>query len=176
LIRNIIHGMDIVMSHITHLYHLSAPDFINFTGSVVPMSPWLPSYTTTDLVSGATAPGSSLILNYVDALRVRRLCHTAGALFSGRQPIQNALVPGGVTTHFDATYPLYPAGAGVDQFGPYNATTTQLAFSNLLSTIRNFIDTKYIPDVVTVATQPQFIGFFTQGAGCKRVLAYGDFP
>lgn len=173
LIRNIIHGMDIVMSHMTHLYHLSAADFINFEGSAVPMSPWLPSYTTAGLVT-AEPLRTNLILNYVEALKMRRLAHTAGALYSGRQPIQNAIVPGGVTTHFDGTYPsgITPT----DPAGPYNATTTQSAFSQLLTSIRNFIDTKYIPDVLTVATQPQFVGFFTQGAGCLRFLSYGDFP
>jgi len=164
--------MDTVMSHITHLYHLSAPDFINFEGSVVNMSPWLPSYTTTDLVSSEPLR-TNLILDYVEALKVRRLCHTAGALFSGRQPIQNAIVPGGVTTHFDGTYPIDPAPTQ-DQYGPYNATSTQAAFTNLLTTIRSFIDTKYIPDVLTVAGA--FSTFWTQGAGCENTLSYGDFP
>jgi len=164
------------MSHITHLYHLSAPDFINFEGSVVAMSPWLPSYTTSDMVPGGSATGLHLILDYVEALKVRRLCHTAGALFSGRQPIQNAIVPGGVTTHFDTTYPLDPAGPTQDQFGPFNATSTTAAFRKLLTTIRNFIDTKYIPDVLTVATHANFTSFWTQGYGCQRTLSYGDFP
>jgi len=167
--------MDTVMSHITHLYHLSAPDFINFETGPVPMSPWLPSYTTTGLVAGGSTLGTALILDYVEALRVRRLCHTAGALYSGRQPIQNAIVPGGVTTHFDGTYPYDPAPTQ-DQFGPYNATSTQAAFTNILTTIRNFIDKTYIPDVLAVATHANFTGFWTQGAGCMNTLSYGDFP
>ena len=175
MIRNIIHGMDTVMSHITHFYHLSAQDFINFNNSVVDMSPWTPTYTAGGVLDGDTNPGASLILDYVEALTVRRLCHTAGALFSGRHPIQNAIVPGGVTTHFDATYPLDPAGPEQDQYGPYNATSTRAAFGNLLTTIRSFIDTKYIPDVLTVATHGPFMGFWTQSVGCANALAYGDF-
>jgi hydrogenase large subunit len=165
--------MDTVMSHITHLYHLSAPDFIDFTTGPVQMSPWLPSYTTSGLVAGGSVTGTALILNYVEALKIRRLCHTAGALFSGRQPIQNAMVPGGVTTHFDTTYPLAPAGPTQDQFGPFNATDTTTAFANILTTVRNFIDTKYIPNVLTVAGA--FSTFWTQGQGCMNTLSYGDF-
>jgi hydrogenase large subunit len=176
LIRNIIHGMDTVMSHITHFYHLSAPDFIDFSTGAVPMSPWLPSYTTTDLVAAGSGLGPTLIGSYVTALKMRRLAHTAGALFSGRQPIQNALVPGGVTSLFDATYPLDPAGAGQDQFGPYNATSTLVAFNSILTSIRNFIDQTYIPNVLTVATQPVYAQFWSQGAGCQRVMSYGAFP
>ena len=47
-------------------------------------------------------------VHYVQALAMRRKMHTAGALFSGRQPIQNAMVPGGVTTLFSSTYPMTP--------------------------------------------------------------------
>jgi len=182
-IRNIIHGMDTVMSHITHLYHLSAPDFINFAGSpgsLVNMSPWTPSYkSATDafLIDGSSPDSSlrqNLILHYVDALRVRRLVHTAGALFSGRQPIQNAIVPGGVTTLWDGTYPLTAATSDYDQFGPYNAGETKTRFGDLITTIRTFIDTSYIPDVLAVASY--FPSYFTQGVGCANLLSYGEYP
>ncbi len=42
------------MSHITHLYHLSALDFIN-TSSFPGMAPWLPSYTASDMIDGSSA-------------------------------------------------------------------------------------------------------------------------
>jgi len=165
------------MSHITHLYHLSAPDFIDFTTGIVPMSPWTPSYTSSDLVAGGSALGQTLILNYVEALRIRRLVHTASALFSGRHPIQNAMVPGGVTSPNSATVPLTITNqAGVDLFGPWNMVDTKTKFTTLLNSVRNFIDNTYIPNVVTVATHTNFRGFWTQGVGCGNVLAYGEYP
>jgi hydrogenase large subunit len=185
MIQNIIQGCDLVMSHITHLYHLSALDFIN-TSSYPAMAPWMPSYTASDMLVATGADinttANTLVLHYVQALGIRRKCHTAGALFSGRQPIQNALVPGGVTTLFSTTYPLVEGTtsandlAGYDSGGPYNATTTQAKFAELWDTVRDFIDQVYIPDVITVATHGAFLPFWSQGIGCKRFLAYGDYP
>ena len=70
-IQNIIHGCDIVMSHITHLYHLSALDFIN-TSTFPGMAPWLPSYTASDMIDGSSALGTTLVTHYVQALAMRR--------------------------------------------------------------------------------------------------------
>jgi hydrogenase large subunit len=177
IIQNIIHGCDTVMSHITHLYHLSALDFINTT-NYPGMAPWVPSYTASDMLvsSGAntSSTANSLVLNYVTALSMRRKMHTASALFSGRHPIQNAIVPGGVTTLFSSTYPLTTVSTDYDQFGPFNATDTRQRFKSLLNDVRVFINTKYIPDVVTVANA--YSVYWNTGAGCHRLLAYGDYP
>jgi hydrogenase large subunit len=162
------------MSHITHLYHLSALDFINTSG-FPGMAPWLPSYTASDMLDGSTGTGNALVLDYVTALTMRRKMHTAGALFSGRQPIQNALVPGGVTTLLSATYPLTPqSGTDYDMYGPYNVSDTKSKFTVLLNTVRDFIDNHYIPDVLAVAGV--FSSYWTMGAGCTNLLAYGDYP
>jgi len=161
------------MSHITHLYHLSALDFIN-TSTFPGMAPWLPSYTASDMIDGNSTLGSTLVVNYVTALEKRRKMHTAGALFSGRQPIQNAMVPGGATTLFSSTYPDNPITGDYDQFGPFNATSTVSKFKSLLNDVRTFINTKYIPNVVTVANA--FPGYWSQGVGCTNLLAYGDYP
>jgi hydrogenase large subunit len=163
------------MSHITHLYHLSAADFIDFTNTIVPMSPWLPSYTASDMGRLNAATKNTLILNYVEALNMRRKMHTASALFSGRHPIQNAMVPGGVTTLWHASTPAAPlSGTDYDMYGPYNATDTVAKFNTLLNDVRTFINTKYIPNVVTVANT--FSEFWYAGTGTARVLAYGDYP
>jgi len=118
--------------------------------------------------------GNSLVYNYVKALAMRRKMHTAGALFSGRQPIQNALVPGGVTTLFSSTVPATPGSTDYDKFGPYKATETRSKFKALLKDVREFINEKYILDVVTVANA--FSQYWNVGGGCYRLLAYGDYP
>jgi len=150
------------------------------------MAPWTPSYTASDMLVSTNADtnnaANNLVLNYVTALGIRRRCHTAGALFSGRQPIQNAMVPGGVTTLFSSTYPLAVGTtdatdpSGYDSFGPFNAATIQSQFATLWDSVRQFIDTTYIPDVVTVATVAGFQKYWSQGIGCGRFLAYGDYP
>jgi hydrogenase large subunit len=162
------------MSHITHLYHLSALDFIN-TSTFPGMAPWLPSYTASDMIDGSSALGTTLVTHYVEALAMRRKMHTAGALFSGRQPIQQAIVPGGATTLFSTTYPLDPSATqDYDLFGPFNAATTVNKFTTLLNEVREWIDTTYIPDVVTVANA--YSAYWTEGVGLTNLLAYGDFP
>jgi len=167
------------MSHVTHLYHLSALDFIN-TSTFPGMAPWLPSYTASDMLPAGNGTalgnlGSTLVVHYVEALAVRRKLHTAGALFSGKQPNQVALVPGGVTTLFSSTYPLTPqSGTDYDMYGPYNAADTVSKFKSLMTDIRTFINTKYIPDVVTVANA--YPAYWSQGVGCMNLLAYGDYP
>jgi hydrogenase large subunit len=166
------------MSNITHLYHLSALDFINTT-TYPGMAPWLPSYTASDMLvptnADTTTVGNTLVLHYVQALAMRRKMHTAGALFSGRHPIQNALVPGGVTTLYSSTWPLTPqTGTDYDMYGPYNASDTKSKFKALLMEVRNFINQSYVPDVVAVANS--YPAYWSEGIGCMNVLAYGDYP
>jgi hydrogenase large subunit len=174
VIRNIIHGIDIVGDHITHLYHLSALDFIN-TSSFPGMAPWMPSYTASDMLDGSTGTGQALVLAYVTALSIRRKAHTAQALFAGRMPIQNALVPGGVTTLLSSTYPRSPqSGTDYDMYGPYNVSDTKARFTGLLNQVRAFIDGSYINNVLAVAST--FSAYWTLGAGCGNLLSYGDYP
>jgi len=158
LIRNIVHAGDIVMSHILHFYHLSAADFIDFTapGCIVGIAPWVPQYTDAHMVSGATSPGTALIGSYVAALDIRRKCHTMISLFSGKQPCQAAIIPGGATTQF--------------------TTADVTKARTLLTTVRNFIDSTYIPNVVAVATIGALSSYWDLGAGCGNLLSYGDFP
>jgi len=157
IIRNLIHGADTVMSHITHFYALAALDFVDvsYLGPI-----WDPTYegATPSLVAGSTPMpnGKSVQDNYTDSLIMRRKMHTASAIFSGRHPIQNAIVPGGVTT--------LPTASDV------------AAFSVLLDTVRNFINTAYIPDVVTVACLSAYSGYWLAGTMPGNLLSYGEYP
>ena len=157
ILRNLIHGADTVMSHITHFYHLAALDFVDASSLGAPFSP---TYSTsaglTALLPGSTPMpnGQSVVSNYVEALTMRRKMHSAGAVFSGRQPIQHAIIPGGVTT--------LPTASDV------------VVFANLLDTVRNFINTAYIPDVVTVANA--YPTYWTVGTSPGNLLSYGGFP
>jgi len=158
ILRNIIHGADTVMSHITHFYHLAALDFVDASNLGAPFSP---TYSTAAGTLSALLPGSTpmpntqaVVTNYVEALAMRRKCHSLGAIFSGRQPIQNAIVPGGVTT--------LPTASDI------------VNYSNLLDTVRNFINTAYIPDVVTVANS--YTTYWNLGTQPGNLLSYGEYP
>ena len=80
------------------------------------------------------------------------MCHTAGALFNGRQPIQQRNGSGwrDHLCSFNLSVST-PAGTDYDMYGPYNAANTVSKFKSLMTDIRTFINTTYIPDVVTVA-------------------------
>lgn len=162
IMRNIIHGADTVMSHILHFYHLAAVDFIDASALG---SPWAPAFST--LSNAALLPPTAvnlanecIVLNYVEALNIRRDAHTLGAIFSGRHPIQNAIVPGGVATIVTQT-DINQAQAIIDK-------------------IRNFINQKYIPDVVTAATITtapyNFHAYWTVGTNPYNLLSYGEYP
>lgn len=166
LIRNLIHGADTVMSHITHFYHLAALDYIDASHLGHPWNPPAGKNIAAggDLLDGSTGTGAALVLSYVAALSVRRLTHRMGSLISGRQPIQNAYVPGGATTLLDVTH----GAAALAQF--------QLD----LSQVRNFIDTVMVPDVLTVASAYGTGGvgnknYWSFGQGVGNLMSYGDF-
>jgi hydrogenase large subunit len=176
ILRNIIHGADTVMSHILHFYHLAAADFVNISPAAgVLGGPWDGGYgqqafgTTTacqfvsltqtnSLNAGIT---TELVESYVEALNMRKEAHTMGAIFSGRQPIQNAIVPGGVATIFTQS--------DIDDF------------RTRLNNVRSFINKYYIPDVVFVATRTNVGGenwtnYWGVGTAPGMAVSYGEYP
>jgi hydrogenase large subunit len=179
IIRNLIHGADTIMSHILHFYHLSAADFVDVSalgspwddgsgnsafGTLATTDALTPLTTISALVSVTTYGGritGELVESYVNALNMRKKAHSMGAIFSGRHPIQNAIVPGGVSTI-------------------YNASDI-VNFRSNLNTIRNFINSYYIPDVVFVATRSGASGmdwtkYWTVGTNPGTLLSYGEYP
>ncbi len=175
ILRNLIHGADTVMSHITHFYHLAAADFVDISALG---SPWddghggpafgtlsdcrLVPLTTVNALTGTFGRVTGqLVESYVAALNARKTAHTMGAIFSGRHPIQNAIVPGGVATLFTQS--------DIDNF------------RTKLNAVRNFINVYYIPDVLFVATRTNAGGenwakYWTVGTNPGQLLSYGEYP
>jgi hydrogenase large subunit len=150
IMRNLVLGANFLMSHILHFYHLAALDYINTSG-VIDIAPWVPRYVTPDMVSGDTA--ATLVGHYVQALAIRRKAHQMAAIFGGKLPCVPSFVPGGCTE---------------------SVTQDKIdSFRTLLDEQRAFIDETYIPDVIAVAQA--FSGYFSIGAGCGNLLAYGVF-
>ncbi len=150
IMRNLVLGANFVMSHILHFYHLAALDFIN-TEDAIPISPWVPSYVTSDMVTGSAA--DTLVGHYVEALAIRRKAHQMAAIFGGKLPCAPSFVPGGCT----------------------EAVTSDKidAFKTLLNEQIGFINNTYIPDVLAVADL--FPEYYSIGQGCGNLLAYGVF-
>jgi ferredoxin hydrogenase large subunit/hydrogenase large subunit len=177
LLRNLVQAGNAMMSHITHFYHLSVLDFLDvaaitsYTGNdpqlrelkgwvqmqmqskqLYPAAPFLPRY------EGAYAEDQELnimgLKHYLEALRIRGLCHKMIALFCGKVPHSPALIPGGITEQV--------------------TVDSMAAYASLLREIHTFITTAYIPDVLGVAQA--FPEYWNIGKGYRNFLAYGAFP
>ncbi|MBU0717893.1 MAG: nickel-dependent hydrogenase large subunit [Planctomycetes bacterium] len=150
ILRNLVLGANFIQSHLLHFYHLSAMDFINTTG-LLDMSPWTPRYVTPDMVGGSTA--SALVNHYVAALGMRRKAHQMGAIYGGKLPCIGSFVVGGCTNP---------------------VTTESIAdFRTLLTELRSFIDTVYLPDATALGTL--FPSYYSLGQGHGNLLAFGAF-
>jgi len=148
IIRNLIGGMNIVMSHILHFYHLAALDYVK--GPETP--PFIPRYEGDYRLPKAV--NDKAVEHYVQALDIRRKCHEANAVLGAKFPHTTVLTPGGVTEVVTAEK--------IAQFKSY------------LDEIIAFIDNVYIPDALAVADA--YSDYFEIGIGHKNVLAYGVFP
>ena len=185
-IRNLVLGMEFLMSSITHFYHLAAPSYIQ--GPAIP--PWTPYFADANysnlapaisMLSGdralpeTDADGfssdlwSTVIRSYVVALRIRRLTFEAAALFAGRMPMTSVYVGGGVT--FDGTEDLTPR---IEMF------------ENLANEVGLFIIQEYVPIALALSLlYPDYDNTHNvlatgtgkgYGSGLGRYLAWGAFP
>lgn len=150
ILRNLVLGADHLQSHILHFYHLAALDYIDTTG-ILDLPPWTPRYVAPDMVRGE--PAVALVGHYVEALAARRKAHEMGAIFGAKLPCTATFVAGGCTEV---------------------VTTDKInQFRGLLTELRDFIDSVYIPDVQAVARLfPQYSQI---GRGSGNLLAYGVF-
>lgn len=91
---------------------------------------------------------------YLKALQVRRKAHEMTALWGGKMPHQQAIVPGGASETPD---------------------TQKIAeFLYRLKELKAFIDNEYIPTVKAVAGA--YPDYWDIGRGCMNMLSYGAFP
>jgi Ni,Fe-hydrogenase I large subunit len=176
LLQNLLFVADQLHSHVLHLYQLAALDFIDvkailrYSGNdpalgalqswvkqavasdnLFPVAPFLPQWEG-NYVKDVDF-NVSLLAHYLDALKIRRICHEMGAIFGARLPHSTALIPGGCTQP--------PTLEGV------------LAYSARLKKVQAFIDNVYLPDLIRVAKE--FPKYFKIGRGCGNYLCYGVF-
>lgn len=137
-----------MQSHILHFFHLAALDYVK--GPDVP--PFIPRYEG-DYRFPADV-NAEVVNTYLEALKMRRRAHEMAALWGGRMPHNQAIVPGGVSEVPDSQ--------------------KMVDFKFRLAELIQFIDNKYIPTVQAVAaTYPEY---FNIGVGCKNMLSVGAFP
>ena len=169
IIRNLILGAAHVSDHILHFYHLAALDYVDI-GAVAGYEgndpallsvkkfalegdpvPFLPRYKGDYRLS--KEQNLAALSHYLQALEMRRKGHEMLAIFGGRIPHNNAIVPGGVSE--------VPT---VDKI---------TSFLWMLNELRDFINSVYIPDLVMVAKA--YKDYCEIGKGCGHLLSYGNY-
>jgi len=148
IIRNLILGSNYIQSHILHFFHLAALDYVQ--GPDIP--PFIPRYEGDYRITGPVA--DAVVGRYLDALTMRRKAHEMCAIWGGRMPHQQAIVPGGVTEVPDSQ--------------------KIFEFKVRLKELTAFVNNVYIPTVEAVAEI--YSDWFSYGKGCMNMLSYGGFP
>ena len=141
IMRNLINGAEFLHSHVLHLYHLAAQDYIDASSLG---SPWAPLYGGDRRIS--SGPLLTTIINsYVAALAIRRKAHTIAAMLSGKQPHGATIIGGGCS----AT--------------PSSGDITTMR--TLLTDIRNFINSDLIPQATLLFSSGYHDDYFSIGVG-----------
>lgn len=176
-LHNLIQGANHLYDYLLQFYQLSALDFIDITavqnykgkdtelnkikswianqiksGNPSPATPFLPR------LSGTYIDDSELnimaLKHYVEAMGLQKKANQAAAIFGGKFPHATAIFPGGCAQE-----------ARLDLI---------TAYQSLISEVREFIQDKYIPDVVAVAER--FPDYWKIGRSKGGFLSYGHLP
>ncbi|NLW90350.1 MAG: nickel-dependent hydrogenase large subunit [Syntrophomonadaceae bacterium] len=148
IIRNLILGSNWVQSHILHFFHLAALDYVKGPE----LAPFKPRYEADYRLPEDI--NAQAVQHYLDALTIRRQAHEMLAIWGGKMPHVQAIVPGGVSEVPD--------------------TSKIYQFLSSLEKITKFVDEVYVPTVKAVAGV--YSDWFDVGYGCGNMLAYGGFP
>ena len=144
LLRNLTLGANYLQSHILHFYLLAALDYV----TVPAPSLWSEAWKV------GMRPGlDSVAANLPAALTARRQAHEMGAVFSGKMPGTNSIIPGGFTA--------VPTSASIDKYRKH------------LQSLTTFIREVYLADVMKVGEV--YSDYFQIGGGCKNLMAFGVF-
>ncbi|MBO8129610.1 MAG: nickel-dependent hydrogenase large subunit [Peptococcaceae bacterium] len=174
LLRNLIVSAMWLHDKPLHFYHLSALDYLdvavlaNYNGSDPYLlkikdlilnndaAPLLPRYAPDVYSINDLNLVSRYVSNYLTALLKQAKAKKMSALFSGKQPHQSSIVPGGVTQ--------LPTSAQISEF--------RMLFQEMV----DFIDNVYLPDVLDLANALWDLTSSNVGVGYQNYLSFGGFP
>lgn len=148
IIRNLILGSNYLQSHILHFFHLAALDYVKGPD----VAPFTPRYEADYRLPPDI--NAQAVNNYLEALNMRRKAHEMCAMWGGKMPHVQAIVPGGVSEVPD--------------------TQKIFEFKTRLGELIEFIDKVYVPTVKAVAGV--YSDWFSIGKGCMNMMAFGGFP
>ena len=177
IMHNLIQGANHLYDYLLHFYQLSALDFVDITAvlkytgkdaelltvkqwvqaelsrnKAFPAAPFLPRLTGKYIADTEINIGA--LKHYLEAMEIQKKANRAAAIFGGKFPHSTAIFPGGCTQE-----------ARIDYI---------VAYQSLIKEVREFIHSKYIPDVVAVATA--FPEYWKIGASKGGFLSFGLMP
>lgn len=148
IIRNLILGSNFVQSHILHFFHLAALDYVKGPD----IAPFTPRYEADYRLPADI--NAQAVDHYLQALTMRRKAQEMLAIWGGKMPHVQAIVPGGASEVPD--------------------TQKIFEFITRLEELVAFVDTIYVPTVKAVAGV--YSDWFDIGRGCMNMMAYGGLP
>ena len=154
IIRNLILGSNFIQSHILHFYHLAALDYVDIVRAGLGVAPFVPRYEVAGEYRLPDEVNKAAANQYVQALDMRKKAHEMMAIWGGRAPHPQTIVPGGAAEIVDAQ--------------------KVIDFTYRLKELRAFIENVYVPTVQAVAQV--YPDYLSVGVGCKNMLSYGAFP
>jgi len=89
LLRNLIHGADILQGHLRHFYLYALPDYVR----VPEVAPFAPGHTSDCRLPEKT--NAALVEHLFQAVQVSRQADEMGALLGGKTPYSHGLLAGG---------------------------------------------------------------------------------
>ncbi|OGR08433.1 MAG: cytochrome B [Deltaproteobacteria bacterium RIFOXYD12_FULL_50_9] len=177
ILHNLIQGANHLYDYLLQFYQLSALDFVDVTailkyqgadpdlvkirnwvkaelasGKPYPAAPFLPRLSGRYIANAEINIGA--LKHYVEAMELQKKANSASAIFGGKFPHATAIFPGGCTQD-----------ARIDLITNYQA---------LIQEVRNFIHSKYIPDLIAVAQA--FPEYWNIGASKGGFLSFGLMP
>lgn len=146
-LRDIIHGCEFLQNHLRHFYQYTLPDYVK-----------LPAASSILIADHGDfrlpkALNDQLAEHYFESLTMSRLAHQMLAVMGGKAPHNHGVFVGGVAK---------PPTA--DQV---------IKMKSILQQIREFIRTRAVPDVYSIARY--YDEYFTLGQGPRNLLSYGVF-
>lgn len=149
-LRNLMQASAMLAANLTHFYQQTLPDYVQGPD----VAPYALRYAQSDLRLGPDA-SAALAAEALQALAQARLTHEMIAVFGGRSPQPQGIVPGGT-----AQLPT---------------RESLLAFLERLRKLRVFVEKTYLPRVYSLAAAYKD-NLFSFGQGYKAVICAGALP
>ena len=146
-LRDIIHGCEFLQNHIRHFYQMTVPDYVRMPEKFALFEDSKMDFRI------PKAENDIIVNNYFESLQKSRDAHEMVAVFAGKAPHNHGVFIGGAI--------------------PQATADKIIKMRSLLAGIQDFIITRMIPDVSTIARY--YDDYYKMGGGYGYFLSYGCF-